>query len=177
MTGDQESLINLAHQAPATPLHSPADVAEEIKEWHFHIYFFQDNAQQKQAALDLRTRVLGLVQDGFFKVVPLFRVNDRPIGPHPVGKSNWLALNWTDSFSTRELRSVVPYRVLCPGFFLLHLESRWAVNLDPPLDDAALEGSFVPCRLAGALVPPGLLCPAPGGRPSFGPISQTQAGL
>ncbi|CAO3647474.1 unnamed protein product [Cunninghamella blakesleeana] len=61
------------------------DLNEEIKEWHFHIYFFQNNNHQKEAALALRNRVLSLVQLGFFEVVPLHRVNYGPIGPHTVG--------------------------------------------------------------------------------------------
>jgi hypothetical protein len=50
------------------------------------IYFHQRNADQHQAALDLRDAVLRLRRDGAFVAVPLFRVNTDPIGPHPVGK-------------------------------------------------------------------------------------------
>ncbi|KAG1749540.1 DOPA-like domain-containing protein [Suillus lakei] len=67
----------------------PTDLEEvvnsEIKEWHFHIYFHQRNAEQHQAALDLRDAVLRLRRDGAFVAVPLFRVNTDPIGPHPIG--------------------------------------------------------------------------------------------
>ncbi|KAI8999114.1 DOPA-like domain-containing protein [Trametes punicea] len=67
----------------------PTDVKEvvesEIKEWHFHIYFHQRNADEHQAALELRDAVLRLRRDGAFVAVPLFRVNTDPIGPHPVG--------------------------------------------------------------------------------------------
>ncbi|KAG1768993.1 DOPA-like domain-containing protein [Suillus occidentalis] len=69
--------------------HPPTDLEEvvnsEVKEWHFHIYFHQRNADQHQAALDLRDAVLRLRRDGAFVAVPLFRVNTDPIGPHPVG--------------------------------------------------------------------------------------------
>ncbi|KAG1736937.1 DOPA-like domain-containing protein [Suillus paluster] len=69
--------------------HPPTDleavVNSEIKEWHFHIYFHQRNADEHQAALDLRDAVLRLRRDGAFVAVPLFRVNTDPIGPHPVG--------------------------------------------------------------------------------------------
>ncbi|KAI9309044.1 DOPA-like domain-containing protein [Cunninghamella echinulata] len=65
--------------------HADNELKEEIKEWHFHIYFFQNNNEQKEAALALRNRVLSLVQGGFFEVVPLHRVNYGPIGPHTVG--------------------------------------------------------------------------------------------
>lgn len=50
------------------------------------IYFHQRNADQHQAALDLRDAVLRLRRDGAFVAVPLFRVNTDPIGPHPIGK-------------------------------------------------------------------------------------------
>ncbi|KAL5512004.1 hypothetical protein ACEPAH_5223 [Sanghuangporus vaninii] len=57
----------------------------EIKEWHFHIYFLQKNREQHRAALALRDAVLRLRRDGAFVAVPLFRVNTEPIGPHPAG--------------------------------------------------------------------------------------------
>ncbi|KAI0818651.1 DOPA-like domain-containing protein [Irpex lacteus] len=69
--------------APLTDLKEVVD--SEIKEWHFHIYFHQRNADEHQAALDLRDAVLRLRRDGAFVAVPLFRVNTDPIGPHPVG--------------------------------------------------------------------------------------------
>lgn len=50
------------------------------------IYFHQGNADEHQAALDLRDAVLRLRRDGAFVAVPLFRVNTDPIGPHPVGR-------------------------------------------------------------------------------------------
>ncbi|KAJ6594629.1 DOPA-like domain-containing protein [Mycena capillaripes] len=57
----------------------------EIKEWHFHIYFHQENAEEHHAAMELRDAVLRLRRDGAFIAVPLFRVNTTPMGPHPVG--------------------------------------------------------------------------------------------
>ncbi|KAF9546887.1 hypothetical protein CPC08DRAFT_708784 [Agrocybe pediades] len=57
----------------------------EIKEWHFHIYFHQNNVDEHDAALKLRDSVLRLRRDGAFIAVPLFRVNTAPMGPHPVG--------------------------------------------------------------------------------------------
>ncbi|KAM6500980.1 DOPA 4,5-dioxygenase [Amanita muscaria] len=68
---------------PETDLQTVLD--SEIKEWHFHIYFHQNNAAEHQAALELRDAVLRLRQDGAFVAVPLFRVNMDPMGPHPVG--------------------------------------------------------------------------------------------
>ncbi|KAJ7646547.1 DOPA-like domain-containing protein [Roridomyces roridus] len=57
----------------------------EIKEWHFHIYFHQNNAEEQHAALELRDAVLRLRRDGAFIAVPSFKVNTDPVGPHPVG--------------------------------------------------------------------------------------------
>jgi len=57
----------------------------EVKEWHFHIYFLQKNADQHYAALELRDAILRLRREGAFVAVPLFRVNTEPIGPHPIG--------------------------------------------------------------------------------------------
>ncbi|KAH9948136.1 DOPA-like domain-containing protein [Amylocystis lapponica] len=69
--------------SPPTDLKEVVD--SEIKEWHFHIYFHQRNADEHHAALELRDAVLRLRRDGAFVAVPLFRVNTDPIGPHPVG--------------------------------------------------------------------------------------------
>ncbi|KAF9480889.1 hypothetical protein BDN70DRAFT_581697 [Pholiota conissans] len=69
--------------APPTDLKTV--VESEIKEWHFHIYFHQNNAAEHAEALQLRDAVLRLRRDGAFVAVPLFRVNTGPIGPHPVG--------------------------------------------------------------------------------------------
>ncbi|KAI8344083.1 DOPA-like domain-containing protein [Chlamydoabsidia padenii] len=71
----------MANQAPSH--HEP--LKDEIKEWHFHVYFFPSDPRQKQAALELRSRIMKLIKEGYFKLVPLARVNDQPIGPHPVG--------------------------------------------------------------------------------------------
>ncbi len=72
----------------------------EIKEWHFHVYWFQHNKEQKDAALRIRSELIDIVRRKEFIVVlngiddsilpqlntsnvPL--VNNDPIGPHPVG--------------------------------------------------------------------------------------------
>ncbi|KAL5528887.1 hypothetical protein ACEPAG_4861 [Sanghuangporus baumii] len=70
----------------SSPSSDVQDVLDnEIKEWHFHIYFLQKNREQHRAALALRDAVLRLRRDGAFVAVPLFRVNTDPIGPHPAG--------------------------------------------------------------------------------------------
>jgi DOPA 4,5-dioxygenase len=82
-----------------------AVVKERVKEWHFHIYFLLQSPIEKAAALALRDAVLrlrlagkhaspacNLLQDslmggvlGAFVAVPLWRVNEYPMGPHPAG--------------------------------------------------------------------------------------------
>ncbi|KAF9453678.1 DOPA 4,5-dioxygenase [Macrolepiota fuliginosa MF-IS2] len=71
------------HPEPQSDLKTVLET--EIKEWHFHIYFHQNNDEEHQAALKLRDTVLRLRRDGAFVAVPLFRVNMDPMGPHPVG--------------------------------------------------------------------------------------------
>ncbi|KAH8832464.1 DOPA-like domain-containing protein [Flagelloscypha sp. PMI_526] len=73
----------MASKYPPTDLETV--VNNEIREWHFHIYFLQKNQAQHDAALALRDAVLRLRRDGAFVAVPLFRVNTEPIGPHPAG--------------------------------------------------------------------------------------------
>lgn len=67
----------------------PTDIKEvldnEIKEWHFHIYFLTQDPKARQAALNLRDAVLHLRKEGAFVAVPLHRVNYEPMGPHPAG--------------------------------------------------------------------------------------------
>ncbi|KAJ4483753.1 DOPA-like domain-containing protein [Lentinula aciculospora] len=70
-------------------------IENEYKEWLFHIYFFQKNADQVHAALQLREAVLRLRLDGAFVAVPHFRVNEGPVGPHPVGSYEVWVLNET----------------------------------------------------------------------------------
>jgi len=67
-------------EIPRTP-----EETEEIKEWHFHVYFFQDNEENRASAVQLRSDIFRLVEEGFFKVVPLWRVHQKPTGPHPIG--------------------------------------------------------------------------------------------
>ncbi|KAI1321426.1 hypothetical protein EDD11_005117 [Mortierella claussenii] len=58
----------------------------EIKEFHFHLYWFQNNAASHASAVKLRDRILELVKQGFFQVVPLKNgINTSPRGPHPIG--------------------------------------------------------------------------------------------
>jgi DOPA 4,5-dioxygenase len=72
----------------------------EIREFHFHVYFFQHNAAQFEAAERLRRQLVARVQAGEFVAVchgvtsqmlpsldeasiPPFNI--APIGPHPCG--------------------------------------------------------------------------------------------
>ncbi|KAJ3566352.1 hypothetical protein NP233_g7061 [Leucocoprinus birnbaumii] len=72
-------------QSPLVANYAFLSVPSSVREWHFHIYFHQNNTEEHQAALKLRDSVLRLRRDGAFVAVPLWRVNTGPIGPHPVG--------------------------------------------------------------------------------------------
>ena len=75
------------------------------------IYFHQRNADEHQAALDLRDAVLRLRRDGAFIAVPLFRVNTDPIGPHPVGKIHSLSC----ALQALEIAFAGSYEIWCPS--------------------------------------------------------------
>ncbi|KAG8764240.1 hypothetical protein FRC11_011256 [Ceratobasidium sp. 423] len=85
-------VTKLAHEPPTDV---ERVVEEEIREWHFHIYFLQRNAAQHAAALALRDAILRLRRDGAFVAVPLYRVNTAPIGPHPVAKVSFASSLWS----------------------------------------------------------------------------------
>lgn len=61
---------------------------EEIKEFHFHVYFYQKNDESRKSAMELRDKIIKLIEDGFFHPVPNPRVNTEPRGPHLVGSYN-----------------------------------------------------------------------------------------
>lgn len=62
-----------------------ASLPSQVKEYHFHIYFLTASASQRAHALTLRERLLVARSQGEFVAVPLYRVNETAIGPHPVG--------------------------------------------------------------------------------------------
>lgn len=71
--------------ATVVPSHLP-EQDEEIKEFHFHVYFFQTNQENCKSAEELRDKIFKLVDQGFFHVVPLWHINVQPIGPHTIGR-------------------------------------------------------------------------------------------
>jgi DOPA 4,5-dioxygenase len=75
-------------EGSSTPI-SPelqSEYDNEIKEFHFHVYWFQNNAASYESAVRLRDRILELAKQGFFQVVPLKNaINTSPRGPHPIG--------------------------------------------------------------------------------------------
>ncbi|KAH8422004.1 dopa 4 [Colletotrichum scovillei] len=87
-TGHPQRLIMtmVTQSTPPTPQTDLKTVVEaRTREWHFHIYFLLQSPTETAAALALRDAVLRLRRDGAFVAVPLFRVNEFPIGPHPAG--------------------------------------------------------------------------------------------
>eukprot|EP00008_Paramoeba_atlantica_P007101 CAMPEP_0201489860 /NCGR_PEP_ID=MMETSP0151_2-20130828/23976_1 /ASSEMBLY_ACC=CAM_ASM_000257 /TAXON_ID=200890 /ORGANISM="Paramoeba atlantica, Strain 621/1 / CCAP 1560/9" /LENGTH=232 /DNA_ID=CAMNT_0047875579 /DNA_START=18 /DNA_END=716 /DNA_ORIENTATION=+ len=83
---------------------------EEVKEWHFHVYFFQDNNVSVEAALDLRDQLLQRVQNRYFVAVfdgvtdailpgvnvsNIPPINYGPRGPHPCGSYEvWVPIEY-----------------------------------------------------------------------------------
>ncbi|KIY72946.1 hypothetical protein CYLTODRAFT_417458 [Cylindrobasidium torrendii FP15055 ss-10] len=60
-------------------------IDNQIKEWHFYVYFRPSNPAEQQAAMQLRDVIMKLVRAGAFVAVPLYRVHMEARGPHPVG--------------------------------------------------------------------------------------------
>merc|ERR1712223_750692 len=64
----------------------------EIKEFHFHTYWFQDSHESYAAALRIQSELIQAVSEGKFVVVlpgineeAIPRINTEPFGPHPCG--------------------------------------------------------------------------------------------
>lgn len=74
----------------------------EIKEWHFHVYFYQNNEKSVNEAYKLRNNLIKQINKGYFKLVPLERINHQPIGPHIIASYEvwvpkeyfWKAFSW-----------------------------------------------------------------------------------
>lgn len=59
---------------------------EEIGAYHFHTYYFQDNAGAKANAVQFRNRVIEQVSNGLgLTDCAVNKLNIVPIGPHPIG--------------------------------------------------------------------------------------------
>ncbi|KZT74025.1 hypothetical protein DAEQUDRAFT_742728 [Daedalea quercina L-15889] len=105
----------------------PADLKEVVDSEIRHI--LSRNADEHQAALELRDAVLRWRRDGAFIAVPLFRVNTDPTGLHPVGSYE----NWCPSES---FASVYSYLCLNRGNLsvLVHPLTREEMGPSFPLD-------------------------------------------
>eukprot|EP01116_Phalansterium_solitarium_P013525 TRINITY_DN3090_c0_g1_i1.p2 TRINITY_DN3090_c0_g1~~TRINITY_DN3090_c0_g1_i1.p2 ORF type:complete len:145 (+),score=19.55 TRINITY_DN3090_c0_g1_i1:54-488(+) len=57
---------------------------EFIQEYHFHVYFLQNNEQSRESAEAIRERLSTLIEQKYFGLV-LNKVNYGPRGPHPIG--------------------------------------------------------------------------------------------
>ncbi|KAF9391759.1 hypothetical protein CPB97_005610 [Podila verticillata] len=70
--------------------------SQEMKEFHFHTYFFQANPESLEAAREFRAKIEALVQEGYFHVVPQVwggGINTTPLGPHAVGSfETWVPI-------------------------------------------------------------------------------------
>ncbi|KAF9344727.1 hypothetical protein BGX26_003990 [Mortierella sp. AD094] len=64
--------------------------ATEVKEFHFHVYFFQAKPAALEAARQFRAQILELVSLGYFRVQCSktrtgHEINEVPRGPHTLG--------------------------------------------------------------------------------------------
>ena len=80
----------------------------EIKEFHFHIYWLQNNGHAEKRALAFKEKLIEQVKQNHFIVVcegidekilpalksPVPKVNRGPIGPHPCGSYE---VGWQES--------------------------------------------------------------------------------
>ncbi|TPX55690.1 hypothetical protein PhCBS80983_g05109 [Powellomyces hirtus] len=68
---------------------------EDIKEWHFHVYFMQDNVESKAKALELHAELERKTKSGDFVAVPLKTINFVPRGPHLIGSfETWVPIEY-----------------------------------------------------------------------------------
>jgi DOPA 4,5-dioxygenase len=82
----------MANSTAATANHINGDVDldldraldEEIKEFHFHVYFYQNNAESVKEAVALHNKIQALVKSGFFHPVP-GKIYHEPFMPHLIG--------------------------------------------------------------------------------------------
>eukprot|EP00842_Homolaphlyctis_polyrhiza_P006375 jgi/Hompol1/6739/HPOL_001546-RA len=76
---------SVASIKPLTPAQIAQGDIDEIKEFHFHVYWFVKDPKTHAKAIELRDKILALNESGYFVAKPLNRVNEIPIGPHPIG--------------------------------------------------------------------------------------------
>ncbi|KAG0009099.1 hypothetical protein BGZ82_004211, partial [Podila clonocystis] len=81
------STMNLSLSSkPADSLRST--IAAEVKEYHFHLYFFQNNTKSRESAVAIRNKLTELIDQGYVTIVPQAvpgGVHTGPIGPHVIG--------------------------------------------------------------------------------------------
>jgi len=109
------------HPVAPAPLPAVADRTGEIKEYHFHVYFFQRSKAQTRQALKLRDMIIDNVKAKNFTAVcagitkdilpglneeHVRKFNTEPVGPHPIGS----------------------YEVWTPKEYLAHLTSFFLLN-------------------------------------------------
>lgn len=54
---------------------------EEVKEFHFHVYYYHTSPESLKSATEMREKLLKLVDAGFFKVV-VGQMHNEPYKPH-----------------------------------------------------------------------------------------------
>ncbi|KAF8953800.1 hypothetical protein CPC16_005052 [Podila verticillata] len=82
------SIMSLSLSSQSTPDSLKSTIAAEVKEYHFHLYYFENNAKSRASAVVIRNRLGELVDQGYLKVVPQTiygGVFPGPTGPHVIG--------------------------------------------------------------------------------------------
>merc|ERR1711890_132869 len=92
---------------------------DEIKEYHFHTYWFQNRPESYNAALRIQSELISAVAEGKFIVV-LPGITKEPVGPHPCGSfETWVPkeyLNEALSFFMQRRGELT---------ILIHPRTRW----------------------------------------------------
>jgi DOPA 4,5-dioxygenase len=113
----------------------------EIKEFHFHVYWFLHDQHTKDQAESLRSEIIRLTNQKYFVAIPLDTVNYEPRGPHPIGSYEV----WVPQEHFAKVYS----------WFLLHRPSNISVLLHPLTKHEMLDhteravflGSSIPLKL------------------------------
>ncbi|KAF9407049.1 hypothetical protein BGZ94_002844 [Podila epigama] len=80
------AMLSLSSQPAADPLRST--IAAEVKEYHFHLYYYQNNAKSRESAIAIRNKLGDLIDQGYVTVVPQNvpgGIFPGPVGPHVIG--------------------------------------------------------------------------------------------
>ncbi|KAI9329843.1 hypothetical protein BDR26DRAFT_871988 [Obelidium mucronatum] len=71
---------------------------DEIKEFHFHLYWLTQSKQARANVEKLLAQIEARNKDGYFVAKPL-RINEGPVGPHPMSSCEvWVPIEFFGRF-------------------------------------------------------------------------------